>query len=107
MQSCCVPESVNSSTKARKNGATSVTRLTVWNEPRSASLMAVEGLMSTQTTRTQEGSRLPTAIECSVVAIIRQKVTPRSFSRISCCATSTSVTTSGSGPSSRMLPASR
>ena len=29
------------------------------------------------------------------------------FSRISCCATSTSVTTSGSGPSSRMLPASR
>ena len=36
--------------------------------------------MSTQTTLTQAGSRLPTAIECSVVAIIRQKVTPRSFS---------------------------
>ena len=30
--------------------------------------------MSTQTTLTQAGSRLPTAIECSVVAIIRQNV---------------------------------
>ena len=38
--------------------------------------------MSTHTTLTQAGSRLPTAIECSVVAIIRQNVTPRIFSRI-------------------------
>ena len=38
------------------NGATSVTRLTVWNDPRSASLMAVDGLMSTQTTFTDAGT---------------------------------------------------
>ena len=36
--------------------------------------MTVDGLMSTQTTLTQAGSRLPTATECSVVAIIRQNV---------------------------------
>src|SRR5262245_28125348 len=47
-------------TSARKKGSTSVTRPTVWKEPRSASLMTVEGLMSTQTTFTHAGSRLPT-----------------------------------------------
>ena len=39
--------------------------------------MTVEGLMSMQTTLTQAGSRLPTATEWSMVAIIRQNVTPR------------------------------
>ena len=44
--------------------------------------MTVDGLMSTQTTFTHAGSRLPTAIECSVVAIIRQNVTSRIRARI-------------------------
>ena len=41
----------------------------VWNVPRSDSLVTVAGLMSTQTTLTHAGSRLPVAIEWSAVAI--------------------------------------
>ncbi len=59
--------------------------------------MTVDGLMSTQTTLTHAGNRLPTAIEWSVVAIIRQKSTPppaflfpRISSRIRCCDSSVS-----------------
>ena len=48
----------------------------VWNVPRSLSLVTVAGLMSTQTTLTQAGSRLPVAIECSAVAIRSAKPTP-------------------------------
>jgi len=39
-------------------------------------LTTVAGLISTQATRTQAGSRLPTAIECNIVATIKQKPTP-------------------------------
>ena len=77
--SCIFSSASTSCTSARRNGSTSVTRPTVWKLPRSLSLMTVEGLMSTQTTLTQAGSRLPTATECSVVAIIRQNVTSRIF----------------------------
>src|SRR3989304_1036476 len=65
----------------RKNGSTSVTRPTVWKLPRSLSLITVEGLMSMQTTLVQAGSRLPTATEWSMVAIIRQKLTSRTRAR--------------------------
>ena len=62
--------------------------------------------MSTQTTLTQAGSRLPVAIECSAVAIKSAKPTPWIAWRIRSWATSVSVITSGSGPSSRIEPAS-
>src|SRR5438067_1064816 len=75
--------------------------------PRSVNFVTVAGLMSTHATLTHAGSRLPVAIECSIVATIRQKPTPRIISRICDWASSASVTTSGSGPSSRMLPARR
>src|SRR4051794_18866101 len=51
-----VSRAVSSWTRMRRKGSTSVTRPTVWNEPRSLSLMTVEGLMSTQTTLTHAGS---------------------------------------------------
>src|SRR5713101_8261812 len=63
---------VASSTSTRRNGSTSVTKPTDWNVPRSASFVTVAGLISTQTVFTDAGSKLPTAMECSVVAIIRQ-----------------------------------
>ena len=96
----------SSPAKERRNGSTSVTRPIVWNVPRSPSLITVAGLMSTQTTFTQAGSRLPVAIECSAVAIRSAKPTPWIASRIRSWATSESVITSGSGPSSRIEPAS-
>src|SRR5206468_10116942 len=91
--------------RLRRNGSTSVTRPTVWNVPRSLSLVTVAGLMSTETTLTQAGSRLPVAIECRAVAIIRAKPTPRIARRIVACACRVSVITSGIGPSSRIDPA--
>ena len=72
-----------------------MTRPTVWNVPRSLSLVTVAGLMSTQTTLTHAGSRLPVAIECRAVAIIRAKPTSRTDSRISAWAWTASVMTSG------------
>ena len=73
-----VYQGVRSSSAAsdRRNGSASVTMPTVWMLPRSVSFVTVAGLMSTQATFTHAGSRLPTAIECSVVATIRQKPTP-------------------------------
>jgi len=53
----------SSSTRTRRNGSTSVTKPIVWKVPRSASLVTVAGLMSTQTTLTRAGNRLPTAME--------------------------------------------
>ena len=46
-----------------------------WDEPRSASLVTVAGLMSTQTSGIDAGRMLPVATECSMVATIRQKPT--------------------------------
>jgi hypothetical protein len=71
----CYFPSARSLTSSRKNGSASVTMPTVWMLPRSMSLVTVAGLMSTQATRTQAGSKLPTAMECSMVATIRQKPT--------------------------------
>ena len=48
-----------------------MTTPTVWEEPRSLSLVTTAGLMSTHTTRTQEGSMFPTPMECSMVLNIR------------------------------------
>src|SRR5262249_6316700 len=45
---------------------TSVTTPTVCIEPRSASFVTTAGLMSTQTTRTHEGSMLPTPMLCNI-----------------------------------------
>src|SRR5258708_19011884 len=78
----------SSRTSTRRNGSTSVTSPTVWKVPRSASFVTVAGLMSTQTVFTLAGSKLPTAMLCRVVAIIRQKVKPRTRSRILVSATS-------------------
>src|SRR5207249_12273963 len=66
----------SSCVRARRKGSASVTTPTVWTLPRSVSFVTVAGLMSTHATLTQAGSRLPVAIECSMVATIRQKPTP-------------------------------
>ena len=83
----------------------SVTRPIAWKVPRSLSLVTTEGLMSTQIVLTFAGRRFPTAIECSIVHFISVMVTPPSFDRIIFCAVTTSVMTSGKGPSSRIEPA--
>src|SRR5208282_3783203 len=44
----------------------SVTTPSAWPEPRSLSLVATAGLMSTHTVFTQPGSMLPAAMECSI-----------------------------------------
>src|SRR5580704_8537777 len=51
--------------RSRKS-PTSVTTPTAWPVPRSLTLVATAGLMSTQTIFTQLGSMFPTAIECSM-----------------------------------------
>ncbi len=78
---------------------------TVWTLPRSFRRVTGAGLMSTTATLTHAGSSMAVASECSVVAIISAKPTPWISSRICCRAACMPVTTSGSGPSSRMLPA--
>src|SRR5262249_15499395 len=115
-------------TSSRRKDSTSVTSPTDCQLPRSASLVTTAGLMSTQTVRTCAGSILPVAIECSMVDSIRARRTPgrggvagglclpatsrggvppsQTSSRILRCASTISVITSGSGPSSRTLPAS-
>ena len=60
-------------------------------EPRSASLVTVAGLMSTHTSGTEAGRMLPVATECSMVATIRQKPTSVSLARIARWPSSTSV----------------
>src|SRR5579885_1058179 len=49
-----------------RNNPTSVTTPIAWPVPRSLTLAATAGLISTQTIFTQLGSMLPTAIECSI-----------------------------------------
>ena len=58
-----------------RNRPTSVTTPTVWAEPRSESFVTTAGLMSTQTTRTQDGSMLPTPMLCSIDDSIRTSCT--------------------------------
>ncbi len=48
----------------------SVTMPTVCDDPRSPSLVTTAGLMSMQTTRTADGSMLPTPMPCSMLASI-------------------------------------
>src|SRR5262249_37709066 len=76
------PYSLSSVTNARKKGSASVTMPMVWWLPRSASFVTVAGLISTQVTFTQAGSKLPVAMACKAVATIRAKPTPRMCSRI-------------------------
>ena len=44
-----------------------MTSPSVCADPRSTSLVTTDGLMSTQTTLTQDGSMFPTPIPCSIV----------------------------------------
>src|SRR5438309_1926720 len=52
--------------RSPRNWPTSVTTPTAWPVPRSLTLVATAGLISTQTILTQLGSMLPVAIECSM-----------------------------------------
>ena len=54
-----------SASRCRKS-PTSVTTPTVCIDPRSLSFVTTAGFMSTHTTRTQEGSMLPTPMLCSI-----------------------------------------
>src|SRR5205807_7069423 len=60
-----------------RNRPTSVTTPTAWPVPRSLTLVATAGLISTQTILTQLGSMLPVAIECSIEP--RQSTRPAFF----------------------------
>src|SRR3712207_5830478 len=62
--------------------------------------------MSTATTLTDADSMFPTAIECSMVDNISTSLASLITSLYLRCASTTSVTTSGKGPSSRIEPAS-
>ena len=53
-----------------------------WALPRSASLVTVEGLMSTQTSGIEAGRMFPVAIACSMVATMNAKPTSSSSARI-------------------------
>jgi hypothetical protein len=61
----------SSSANAPRKSPTSVTTPTDWVEPRSASLVTEDRLMSTHTSGTEAGRRLPVAIEWSIEATIR------------------------------------
>src|SRR5207248_510888 len=89
-----------------RNCPTSVTTPTACPVPRSLTLVATAGLISTQTILTQLGSMFPVAMECSMDP--RQSTTPAplSCSAYASWAAFMSVMVSGSGPSSRKLPAS-
>src|SRR6476469_7462652 len=84
----------------------SVTTPIVWAEPRSTSLVTTDGLMSTHTTFVHEGSMLPTPMPWSMVDSTTAMPTSASASAYRSCAATRSMIVSGSGPSSRMLPAS-
>src|SRR5579883_777279 len=60
-----------------RNSPTSATTPMAWPVPRSLTLVATAGLMSTQTILTQLGSMLPVAIECSMEP--RQITSPAPF----------------------------
>jgi hypothetical protein len=74
-------------------------------EPRSVSFVTLAGLMSTQITLQLAGNRFPTAIEWSSVQTMSAMPMVGTCSRIARCASTTSVITSGNGPSSRIEPA--
>ena len=78
----------------------------VCDEPRSASLVTTAGLMSTHTIFTHDGSMFPTPMPCSIVESARTRPTPSIADAYRSCASRRSMIVSGSGPSSRMLPAS-
>src|SRR5260370_21572868 len=61
-----------------RNSPTSATIPTAWPVPRSLTLVATAGLISTHTIRTQLGSILPVAMECSIEP--RQITSPAPFS---------------------------
>src|SRR4029453_399037 len=94
----------SSSANAPRNRPTSVTTPVAWAEPRSASLVTVDGLMSTQTSGTEAGSRLPVAIEWSMDATIRADPTPPGRERSGGGASAASVTVAGRGPSAGTEP---
>src|SRR4029453_5442075 len=94
----------SSSANAPRNRPTSVTTPVAWAEPRSASLVTVDGLMSTQTSGTEAGSRLPVAIEWSMAATIRADPTPPGRERSGGGASAASVTVAGRGPSAGTEP---
>src|SRR5665213_881255 len=98
--------SVNSRDSGSRNRPTSVTTPTACPVPRSLTLVATAGLISTHTILTQLGSMLPVAMECSIEP--RQITSPAGFSSAAyaSCAAFISVMVSGRGPSSRRLPAS-
>src|SRR5438445_441360 len=75
-------------------------------EPRSASLVTTAGLMSTQMSRTPAGVMFPTPIEWSMEESMRIMSAPSMSRAYSACAAIRSTSVSGSGPSSRIEPAS-
>src|SRR5574340_791805 len=88
-----------------RNSPTSVTTPTACPVPRSLTFVATAGLISTQTIFTQLGSMLPVAMECSMEPRHSTSPAPFNCSAYASCATFMSVMVSGSGPSSRRLPA--
>src|SRR5204862_1740361 len=85
---------------------TSVTMPVDSTEPRSASLVTTAGLMSTQMSRTPAGVTFPTPIEWSMEKSMRIMSAPSISRAYSACAATRSTIVSGSGPSSRIEPAS-
>src|SRR5439155_9924697 len=100
------PHVQRAAASSRRNSPTSVTMPRAWWLPRSASLVTTAWLMSTQYVSTPAGSRLPVAMAWSVEASMRATVTPGTSARMASAAATTSVITSGSGPSSRNEPPS-
>src|SRR5579883_323664 len=89
-----------------RNSPTSATTPTACPVPRSLTFVATAGLMSTHTIFTQLGSMLPVAMECSIVPMHSTRPAPFNCSAYASWAQFMSVMVSGSGPSSRRLPAS-
>src|SRR5207247_2434141 len=94
-----------------------VTTPYAWCVPRSRSLLTTNSVWSTQIVvsgrsssgvdaSTKAGSMLPTAIACNAVATNTANVACVVNWRMASCAASVSDSTSGSGPSSRIEPAS-
>ena len=88
-----------------RNAPTSVTMPSACHVPLSISFVTVGWLMSTTITLTSAGIMLPVAIEWSIVETMTTMSAPLRTLLYLRCASTTSVTTSGSGPSSRMDPA--
>src|ERR1019366_7137266 len=98
-------ESRSSESRCR-NRPTSATMPTAWPVPRSLTLVATAGLMSTHTILTQPGNMLPVAMECSIVPRQITSPAPCNCAALASWAAFMSVMVSGKGPSSRRLPAS-